>query len=138
MALRIYSTLSRKKLRFKPVKSKKINFFVCGITPYNFAHIGHGKTYVQFDFIVKYLRFKGYKVFYLQNITDIDDRILEESKKSGLSWKEISKKYETQFLKDMKDLKVTSVDKYARATEYIQEIISQVKILLLLHTYQLT
>lgn len=76
MSIKIYSTLSRKKEIFKPIKSKSINLFVCGITPSNNPHIGHSKTNIQFDFIVKYLRFKKYNVFYLQNITDIDDKII--------------------------------------------------------------
>ena len=74
--LKLYNTLTRKKELFKPINNKKINFFVCGITPYDFPHIGHAKTYIQFDFIVKYLRYKGFNVFYLQNVTDIDYKII--------------------------------------------------------------
>ena len=125
--LKIYNTLTRKKEEFKPIHKGKINLFVCGPTVYDFSHLGHAKTYIQFDMIVKYLRFKGYKVFYLQNITDIDDKIIKKSKEEGKPWKEISEKYEKAYMEDMASLGVDSVDKYAEATDYIKEIISQVE-----------
>src|SRR3989344_3561276 len=130
MTFKLYNTLTGKIDVFKPRKSKKINLFVCGITPYDYPHIGHAKTYTQFDFIVKYLKFKKYKVFYLQNVTDIDDRIIEKAKSENKSWKEISTKYASVFLDNMKDLHINSIDKYAYATEYIPQIISQVKTLI--------
>ena len=77
--LRLYNTLTRKKEDFRPLKEGKINIFVCGPTVYDFSHLGHAKTYVQFDFIVRFLRAIGYKVFYLQNITDIYDKIIRKS-----------------------------------------------------------
>lgn len=127
MTLKVYNTLMRKKEVFKPLEGKNVRFFVCGITSYDDAHIGHAKTYVQFDLIVKYLRYLGYNVFYLQNITDIDDRIIQRAKEKKISWKTLSRKYEKEFLKDMKSLNVNSIDKYARATDYIKEIQGQVK-----------
>ncbi len=130
MTLKLFNTLTGKIETFKPRKGKKVNFFVCGITPYDNPHIGHAKTYTQFDFIVKYLRFKKYKVFYLQNVTDIDDRIIEKSKSENKSWKEISNKYSSVFIDNMKNLHIDSIDKYAYATEYIPQIISQVKMLI--------
>ena len=78
--LKIYNTLTRKKEEFKPLKDNKVNIFVCGIRRYDYAQIGHAKTYLQFDLIVKYLIYKKYKVFYLQNITDIDDKIIKRAK----------------------------------------------------------
>ena len=126
--LKLYNTLTEKKESFKA--DKKVNFFVCGITPYDYSHIGHAKTYVQFDFIVKYLRFKKYKVFYLQNITDIDDRILEKAKKEKKPWNEISSKYTEIFLQNMQQLHVNSISQYAKATDYIPQIINQVKTLI--------
>ena len=127
MELKIYNTLTRKKEVFRPIKSKKVNLFVCGPTVYDFSHIGHAKTYVQFDIIVKYLRYLKYKVFYLQNITDIDDKIIAKAKEEKKDWKIISRKYEEEFLKDMAALGMNSVNKYARATDYIKEIQGQVK-----------
>lgn len=129
MTINISNTLSRKKEVLKPLKGKKINLFVCGITPYDYPHIGHSKTYVQFDFIVKYLKHRKYNVFYLQNITDIDDRIIEKAKSENKFYKEISNFYSAIFLKNMKSLHVDSIDKYAYATDYIPQIVAQVKTL---------
>lgn len=125
--LKIYNTLTKKKQTFKPKKKKKINLFVCGPTIYDFSHIGHARTYISFDVIVKYLREKGYKVFYLQNITDLDDKIIKRAKERKISWKKLIAKFGKEYEKDMKDLKVDSVSRYAKATDYIKEIISQVK-----------
>jgi len=125
--LKLYNTLSRKKQVFRPRKKKKINIFVCGPTVYDFSHIGHARTYIAFDTIVKYLREKGYNVFYLQNITDIDDKIIKRAKQKKISWKKLANKFEKEYLKDIKSLKIDSVTKYARATDHIKEIISQVK-----------
>ncbi|MDP2672680.1 MAG: cysteine--tRNA ligase [Nanoarchaeota archaeon] len=127
MPLKIYSTLTRKKDIFKPIKKSQVNLFVCGPTVYDYAHLGHAKTYVQFDFIVKYLRHKGFKVFYLQNITDIDDKIIKKANEEKKDWKEIVKKYREGYFEDMKNLGIDSVNKYANATDYMSEIISQVK-----------
>src|SRR3989344_6438125 len=125
--LKIYNALSRKKEVFKPINAEKVNMFVCGLTVYDYAHLGHAKTYVQFDFIVRYLRSFGLKVFYLQNITDIDDKIINRAKEKNLDWKKLKETYEKTYMEDMKKLNVVSVNKYARATDYIPEIISQVK-----------
>ena len=135
--LKLYNTLTRKKEIFRPLRQaqgklqkKRVNFFVCGPTVYDFAHLGHAKTYIAFDVIVKYLRENGFDVFYLQNITDIDDKIIAKARKERIFWKDLSRKFEKEYLKDMKVLNINSVTKYARATSHIKEIISQVKRLL--------
>ena len=126
--LKIYNTLSGKKETFKPLKNKKVNMFVCGPTVYDFSHIGHARNYIFFDFLVKYLKLRfGYKVFYLQNITNIDDKIILRAKEKGVSPEDLAKAFEKEYLSDMKALGITSVSKYARATDYIKEIISQIK-----------
>jgi len=122
--LQLYNTLTRKK---ENLKSKKVNLFVCGPTVYDFSHIGHARTYIAFDAFVKYLRHKGIKVFYLQNITDIDDKIISRAKEKNIKANKLSLSFEKEYLKDMKDLKVDSVTKYARATNHIKEIIKQIK-----------
>jgi len=127
MPLKIYSTLSKKKEIFKPINPKKVNLFVCGPTVYDYSHLGHAKTYVQFDMITKYLRYLGYDVFYLQNITNIDDKIIKRANEEGITWDELVKKYRELFFEDMRNLRVDSVSKYANATDYIDEIVSQVK-----------
>ncbi len=127
MSLEIYSTLSRKKEKFVPLKKGKINMFVCGPTVYDFSHLGHAKTYVQFDVVVKYLRHLGFDVFYLQNITDLDDKIIKRSIETNENWRELSERYKKEYLKDMASLGIDSVTKYANATDYISEIVLQVK-----------
>jgi len=125
--LRIYNTLSGKKDLFKPLKDKKVNLFVCGPTVYDYSHIGHARTYIIFDSFAKYLRHLGFNVFYLQNITDLDDKIIARAREKGVTPKDLAMAFEKEHLKDMKALGIDSVSKYARATDYIKEIISQVK-----------
>lgn len=125
--LKLHNTLLKKKEAFKPRAGKKVNLFVCGPTVYDFPHIGHARTYFVFDMMVKYLKQKGYEVFYLQNITDIDDKIINRAKEKGVSVQKLARDFEREYLKDMKALKIDSVSKYARATEHIKEIISQVE-----------
>jgi len=125
--IKIYNTLTKEKDLIKPRTGKKINFFICGPTVYDYSHLGHARTYVIFDSFVKYLKHSGYSVFYLQNITDIDDKIIARARERGVPPKDLALAFEKEYLTCMKDLKVTSVKKYARATNYIKEILSQVK-----------
>jgi len=130
MALKVLNTLKRKKEVFKPMVGKKVNMFVCGPTVYDYSHLGHAKTYIQFDFIVRYLRYRGFDVFYLQNITDLDDKIIKKAKENNETPESLARRFEKEYYKDMKALEIASVDKYARATHYIEAIINQVKALL--------
>ncbi len=128
--LKIFNTLTRKKEDFQPIHKNKVDIFVCGPTVYDYSHLGHARTYLVFDMITKYLKSRGHKVSYIQNITDIDDKIINRAKEEKKSWRDLTSKYEKAYLDDMKKLKVDSVSKYARATEHIKEIIGQVKRLL--------
>jgi cysteinyl-tRNA synthetase len=125
--IRIHNTLTRKK---ETLKERKLNLFVCGPTVYDFAHIGHAKTYTQFDIIVKYLRYKGINVFYLQNITDMDDKIIQRANKRNQDPLKLAKKFEEEYYEDMRALGIDSVNKYARATDHIKEIWNQIKTLM--------
>ncbi|MGB9598851.1 MAG: cysteine--tRNA ligase, partial [Minisyncoccales bacterium] len=125
--IKIYNSFSKKREILRPMANKKLNLFVCGPTVYDLAHLGHARLFIVFDLIVKYLRSQKYNVFYLQNITDIDDKIIERAKREKTTSQKIARRFEKEYLKDMKDLKIDSVTKYARATEHIKEIISQVK-----------
>ncbi len=127
MAIRIYNTLTRTKEEFKPLSGRRVNMFVCGITPQDQAHLGHAKTYVAFDVVARFLRHKGYRVFYLQNVTDIEDRIIERMQKTGRTWEDIVGQYWTEFLDGMTKLHCTSVNLYAWATDYMREIIEQIQ-----------
>jgi len=126
----IYNTLHKKKEIIKPLKGKRIALFVCGPTVYDFSHIGHARTCIVFDCFARYLKHAGFDVFYLQNITNIDDKIIAKAREKGVLAKDLADAFEKEYLKDMKLLGIASVKKYARATDYIKEIISQVKRLL--------
>ncbi len=128
--LQIYNTLARKKESFEPIHKNKVDIFVCGPTVYDYSHLGHARTYLVFDMMAKYLKSRGYKVDYVQNITDIDDKIINRAKEENISPKELAQKFEKEYLKDMDILKISGVSKYARATEHVKEIIGQVEKLL--------
>src|SRR3989338_5409336 len=130
---KVFNTISKKKELLKPfgkTQGKKLKLFVCGPTVYDFSHIGHARTYIAFDVIVRYLKAVKFVVFYLQNITDIDDKIIKRAAETQVSPKELANRFEKEYLQDMKALRVLSGNKYARATDYIPEIISQVHRLL--------
>lgn len=127
MALQIYNSLTRKKEEFVPLHGNRVSMFVCGPTPHDETHIGHAKTYVAFDVVARFLRHKGFRVFYLQNVTDIEDRIVEKVRSTGRPWTEIVSEYFAEFQEVMEKLNCTSVDVYAFATDYIDEIIGQIE-----------
>jgi len=127
VGVKIYNTLSGKKEILKPLKGKKINLFVCGPTVYDFSHIGHARSYIIFDCFAKYLKKLGFKVFYLQNITDIDDKIIMRSREKGVFPKDLANAFLEKHLEDMESLGINSVNKYAKATDYIKQIIDQVE-----------
>jgi len=124
--IRVYNTLTGKKDLIKPLKDKQVNLFVCGPTVYDFSHIGHARTYIIFDCFAKYLKLAGLNVFYLQNITDVDDKIIQRAREKGVGAKELAEAFFKEHAKDMKMLNITSVNKYAKATDYIKQMISQV------------
>jgi len=128
--MKIYNTITRKKDIISAEKGKQINMFVCGPTVYDFSHLGHARTYLVFDAFAKYLKQEGFVVFYLQNITDIDDKIIAQAKEKGITPSKLALDFEKEYLRDMKEIKINSVDKYAKATEHIKEIISQIEKLL--------
>src|SRR5437016_1059436 len=124
--LRVYNTLTRRQDKFDPIRPKRVNMFVCGPTVWDVSHIGHGKTYVAYDIIARYLRRKGFSVFFLLNITDVDDKIINKAHDLGEQPLVLAKGLAKSFFKDMKDLHVESVNLYANASDHIPEIIDQV------------
>lgn len=122
--IQIYNTLSGKKEDLP--KTRPLRLFVCGPTVYDFSHIGHARTYIAFDIIVRYLRHQGIKIFYLQNITDIDDKIINRAKRDNKKPKVIANFFEKAYYQDMKDLGVAGVNKYALASKFIKEIRKQI------------
>src|SRR3989344_6844609 len=127
MSLRIFNTMSRKK---EKLDVKKVKMFVCGPTVYDYSHLGHARTYIAYDIIAKYLRYKKIDLFFLMNITDIDDKIINRAKEMKIDPLELSKKFEKDFYEDMRTLGINSINTFARASDYIQEIIDQVRRLL--------
>ena len=125
--MQIYDTLSGKKKELKKPLFKSIKMFVCGPTVYDTPHIGNARTFVTFDILVRYLRSRKFKIFYLQNITDLDDKIINRARENGIIPEQLAKKYEDEFLQTMDQLGVCSVNQYAKATDFIPQIVVQVR-----------
>lgn len=125
--LKIYNTLTRSKQEFKPIEENKIGMYVCGVTTYDLCHIGHARTFVNFDVIVRYLRFSGYDVTYVRNITDIDDKIIKRANERGVSAKDLANQYIDEMHKDFDSLNIKRPDIEPKATETIEEIIAFVQ-----------
>jgi cysteinyl-tRNA synthetase len=115
---------------FRPIHKNRVNMFVCGPTVYDHAHIGHARTYLAYDVIARYLRYKGFSLFYLMNITDVDDKIIERAKQRKINPLELSKNFNKEFLDDMFSLNMLSTNLFARASEHIPEMIDQIQRLL--------
>ena len=124
-------TRTNTKKEFTPLQNKHaVDLFVCGPTVYDHAHIGHARTYIVFDAFVKYLRHKEYKVTYIQNITNIDDKIIARAKEQKRSALSLAEEFEKEYYADMHSLGIDSVSSYARATDYIPQIITQIETLI--------
>ena len=127
----VYNTLSRSKEEFNPMVPKKVNMFVCGQTVYDDAHLGHAKNYINFDVVARWLRESGYEVNYIQNITDVDDKIIKRAAEEGTDPIELARKFESRFMEDMDAIGVRkNVSQYPRSHDYIDEIRSQIQLLL--------
>jgi len=127
MALRVYNTLTRTKEEFKPREGNKVSIYVCGVTPYNYCHVGNARPYVVWDVIRRYLEYKGYKVFHVQNFTDVDDKIIARAAEEGVTPGEIAEKYIAEYFDDMDALGVKRAHIYPRVTEHISDIIEMVQ-----------
>ena len=125
--LKIYNTLTRSKQEFKPIEAGKIGMYVCGVTVYDLCHIGHARTFVNFDVIVRYLRYSGYDVKYIRNITDIDDKIIKRANERGIAAKDLAEQFIVEMHKDFDALNIKRPDIEPRATDNIQEIINFVQ-----------
>ena len=130
MVFRVMNTMSGTEEEFKPIHKNRVNMFVCGPTVYDHAHIGHARTYLAYDVIARYLRYKGFSLFYLMNITDVDDKIIERAKQRKINPLELSKNFNKEFLDDMLSLNMLSTNLFARASEHIPEMIDQIQRLL--------
>lgn len=125
--LKIYDTLTKKKRIFKPLKDKRVNLYSCGPTVYNYAHLGNFRAIIFYDLLKRYLKYSGYKVKHIMNITDVDDKVIRDSQKAGKSLKEYTDFYLKAFLEDMDSLNIQMPDVMPRATEYIKEMVALIK-----------
>ncbi|HAS90565.1 MAG TPA: cysteine--tRNA ligase, partial [Desulfovibrio sp.] len=121
--MRLYNTLKRKKEEFVPLNGNKVNLYACGITAYDLCHIGHARSSVVFDILVRYLRFKGYDVTFVRNFTDIDDKIINRANETGVSATELAEKFIGEFYVDMDKLNILRADVEPKCTEHIPEMI---------------
>ena len=125
--MKIYNTLSRKKETFEPRFAGKVNMYVCGPTVYNYIHVGNARTFLSFDVIRRYLIWRGYDVTFIQNITDIDDKIIMRAQEEGRSFEEVAAFYTDAFVADMRSVAVLDPDVRPKATETIPEMIELIE-----------
>ena len=128
--MRIHNTLTGEKEEFRPIKEGEVRIYVCGPTVYDHSHIGHAKTFVFYDSLVRYLKFKGYDVKYVRNITDVDDKMIKKAKEEGITIQELAEKYIDSFTEDMKSLNCILPDVQPRATAHIPEMIEVIQALI--------
>jgi len=130
MPLRLYNSASRKKEVFRPINDGHVGIYVCGVTVYDVCHIGHARSAIVFDVVVRYLRARGFKVTYVRNFTDVDDKIIERANLTGEDTATLAERYIASFYQDMHALGVLDADVEPRATEHIDDMIDMVSRLL--------
>lgn len=128
--LKIYNSLTRKKETFKPIRSGFVNMYVCGPTVYDYIHIGNARSFTAFDLVVRYLRFRGLKVKYVRNITDIEDKIIKRANENNEHFQVIVDRFTQAVQEDLKQLGLLKPDYEPRATEYIPQIIDMINTLI--------
>jgi cysteinyl-tRNA synthetase len=127
MPLKVYNTLARDHQLFEPINPPNVSMYVCGVTPYDETHLGHGRAYVVFDVIHRYLQYSGYNVRYIQNLTDIDDKIIKRANEMNISIKELTNKYIDSFYDVMDKLNIKRASSYPKATDHIKEMITVIE-----------
>jgi len=130
MPLRVYNTLSGRKEDFQPLDPPKVRMYVCGVTVYDYCHIGHARANIVFDIIYRYLKFAGYDVEYVRNYTDVDDKIINRAQEQGISSKELAEQFIRAFDEDMDALGLAKPTHQPKATEHIDDIIALIERLL--------
>lgn len=125
--MKIYNTLTRKKEDFKPLDEKEVKMYSCGPTVYNYFHIGNARPFIIFDTLRRYLEYKGYNVKFIQNFTDIDDKMIKRANEEGIEVQELAQKYIDEYFKDAKGLGIKEASLHPKATENIDAIIEIIK-----------
>ncbi len=129
MSIRFYNTINRKKVEFEPITLGTVKLYTCGPTVYDTAHIGNFRTFLFEDLLKRFLIFKGYEVYHVMNITDVDDKTIKRANKEGMTINELTLRYTKEFMNDIKSLKILPADKYPRATDHIAEMIQMIQTL---------
>ena len=129
MSIRVYNTLTKTKEEFVPREPGKVSIYACGVTPYNFAHIGNSRPAVFWDCVRRFLKFQGYQVNYVQNFTDVDDKIINRARQLGKEPLELAEEYAQIYLEDLAKLNVLPSDCYPKVSEHIPEIIEMIRVL---------
>ncbi len=129
MALKIYNTLHSQKEVFSPLEDNEVRMYVCGVTLYDELHLGHARAAAVFDVIRNYLEYKGYKVNYVTNFTDVDDKMIERAKKLGTTIFDLAGKFIDEYFNQMEQLRIKRANHHPRATQHIGEIINLIKLL---------
>jgi len=130
MGLKFFNTLTRQKEVFEPIVDGQVKMYTCGPTVYDFAHIGNFRAYMFEDLLKRYLRYKGYKVTQIMNLTDIDDKTIRGSQKEDISLDEYTARYKKAFFEDLDSLHIDRADEYPEATRHIDEMVAMIKTLL--------
>jgi len=130
MDLRLYNSATRQKEEFQPLEPGKVGIYVCGVTVYDLCHIGHARSAIVFDVLVRYLRARGMEVTYVRNFTDIDDKIIARANQLGKETKDVAEEYIEAFYEDMGKIGVMNADVEPRATEHILQMIDMIKVLI--------
>ncbi len=125
--LKLYNTLTKKVEDFIPINPPDVGMYICGPTVYDLFHIGNARTFIMADIIRKYLEYKGYKVKYVMNLTDIDDKIIKKSIEEKIAASEVAKKYSDAFFDDIEKLRIKPATVYPKATDNIAEILTMIK-----------
>jgi cysteinyl-tRNA synthetase len=125
--IKLYNTLTGKKEEFVPLRPGKVTMYACGVTVYDYSHLGHARGAVAFDLIQRYFRRKGFEVKYVRNFTDVDDKIINRAREEGITAAEVASKYIDAYQKDMSRLGVGRADIEPKATEHIPEMIEVIK-----------
>jgi cysteinyl-tRNA synthetase len=128
--VRVYNTLSRTKEPLNPLTPGHVRMYVCGVTVYDLCHVGHARSAIVFDVIRRYLTFRGYRLTFVKNFTDVDDKIIRRAQQEGLSAEEVAERYIAEFYRDMEAIGVQRADVEPRATEHIAQMIDLVERLL--------
>ncbi|MEO0491343.1 MAG: class I tRNA ligase family protein, partial [Cyanobacteria bacterium J06659_2] len=130
MPLTLYNTLTKRKQTFTPIHPGRVTLYCCGVTVYDDCHLGHARSYLGWDVLRRYLRWRGYAVHYVQNFTDIDDKILNRASAEGTTMAAVSERYIQRYFEDMHRLNVMDANEYPRVTEHIgaiHELIGQLE-----------